>query len=89
MENLLDTARIVDAKHVYANLTEQDLHMYMSLGFIVRSRLGTLVNLRAELQALFHDTFTKPILSSSPLFVVHWNDLTPEAQSRIAVQSKR
>ena len=88
MEPLLNKTRIVDKHRIVDNLTEQDLHMHMSLGFVMRSRLGSLINLRAELEGIFKENFTHPELSSTPLYVVHWNDLTDKKKLELG-RSKR
>lgn len=65
------------------NVTDGDMDVYMSLGFVVRARFGSLVALRTELKDIFKDSFAYPTISSSPLYVVHWNDLTDDAQKQI------
>jgi len=77
MEIALEKSKVVPS------LKEQDLNVHMSFGFVVRSRFGSLVALRAELEKLFDTSFTYPTMSSSPLFVVHWNDLNETKKSEI------
>lgn len=71
------------------NITNNDLAVYMSFGFVVRCRMGSLIALRAALEKKFGDNFTYPTLSSNPLFVVHWNDLTVEFQKTLEYKKKR
>ena len=74
---------------VMPNITARDLEVYMSFGFVVRCRMGSIVALRSELTKMFDENFNYPTLSSSPLFVVHWNDLTPEKQRELESKSRR
>jgi hypothetical protein len=73
--------------NVRPNITNRDLDVYMSFGFVVRCRMGSLISLRAQLTKMFDESFNYPTLSSSPLFVVHWNDLC-ETKKR-ELESKR
>ena len=79
----------LDEDKVKPNITRQDLDVYLSFGFVVRSRMGSLISLRAALTKLFDENFTYPTLSSNPLFVVHWNDLTVEKQREIEYKKRR
>ena len=80
---------ILDKEKIMQNVTSQDLDMFMSFGFVVRCRMGSIVALRAELTKMFEDNFNYPMLSSNPLFVVHWNDLTVEKQRKLETKSRR
>jgi hypothetical protein len=64
-------------------IVKNDLNVYLSGAFVIRSSFGTLVNLRAQLKKLFGNQLIHPTLSSSPIFVVHWNDLSEEKQQSI------
>ena len=77
----------LEERDVRPNITNKDLDVYMSFGFVVRCRMGSLISLRAELTKMFDDSFMYPTLSSNPLFVVHWNDLTVTKQR--SLESKR
>lgn len=76
-------------ENVRPNITNRDLDVYMSFGFVVRCRMGSLISLRASLTKLFSDSFMYPTLSSNPLFVVHWNDLTVEKQRTLESKKRR
>lgn len=76
-------------KNVKQRITNGDMKVHMSLGFVVRSRFGSLVALREELQQLFSESFMYPTISSSPLFVVHWNDMTEKKQLEIGNRKSR
>jgi len=64
-------------------IVKNDLNVYLSGAFVIRSNFGSLVNLRSELKKLFGNQLIHPTLSSSPIFVVHWNDLSEEKQQSI------
>ena len=79
----------LEEREVRPNITNKDLDVYMSFGFVVRCRMGSLISLRASLTRLFADSFMYPTLSSNPLFVVHWNDLTVEKQRTLEHKKRR
>lgn len=76
-----------DFEKIRAHITQNDLNAHMSFGFVVRSRYGTLIALRAQLTEIFKDSFKYPQISNSPLYLVHWNDLC-EAKKR-QLETKR
>jgi len=80
---------VLDEENVVHNITPQDLEVNMSFGFVVRCRMGSLVALRATLEKIFGGNFTYPTLSSSPLFVVHWNDLSDKKKLEIDNKKRR
>ncbi len=71
---------VLDERNLKGKLTERDLEVYLSFGFVVRASAGTLVALRDCLKDMFSGSFSAQQLSSSNLYIVHWNDLCEESK---------
>ncbi len=66
-----------------------DLDVFLSAAFIIKSPLGSLVALRTELRRLFGENKVYQTIASSPLFVVHWNDLSEKKQEELTAKRSK
>lgn len=66
------------------SIQASDLNVNLSGAFVIRSRMGSLVNLREELKRLFNSNQIFHTFSSQALYVVHWNDLSPQKQKELS-----
>jgi len=77
----MDSGALLSQK---AKLEPGDLQVMLSGGVIIRSTLGSLASLRDGLEAVCGEkNLIYYTISSDPLFVVHWNDLSEKKQDEI------
>lgn len=62
---------------------KQDLEAKLSLGIIVNSQFGSLIQLREALSKLFTEDFVYCTISGEPLYLVHYNDLSSDKQRKV------
>lgn len=70
-------------------IQRRDMDVHLSGAFVIRASFGSLVSLRAELRQLFGEGLIYPTFSSQQLYVVHWNDLSPEKQRQLNDRRER
>lgn len=62
---------------------KQDLEAKLSIGIIINSQFGSLIKLRQVLAEKFPDDFVYCTISGEPLYLVHYNDLSPEKKKKV------
>jgi len=83
----MDSGALLSQK---AKLEPGDLQVMLSGGVIIRSTFGSLVTLRDGIRAVCGEgNLIYYTISSHPLFVVHWNDLSKKKQDEINGRRER
>lgn len=72
----------------HANVKKQDLQANISGGVIIHTQFGSLIKLREGLEKLFSDSFIYFQISSEPLYLVHWNDLSENKKRKLGGNGK-
>ena len=73
-------------KPTVEKLNDSDLEVRLSGAFILRSQFGSLVALRGELERLLGGDLIYHTISSQPLYMVHWNDLSEEKKKHLGAR---
>jgi len=70
----------LEEKDALENISHNDMAIRLSAAYVIRSNYGSLISLRVQLEKIFGQDLIYPTISSSPLYVVHWNDLSEKKQ---------
>jgi len=57
--------------------------VFLSAGIIISASLGTLAHMRNHFETMFGHKCIYFTISSQPLYLVHWNDLSEEKRQQI------
>lgn len=66
-----------------AQVKRQDLQAKLSIGVVINSQFGSLIQLREAISNLFTDDFVYCTISGEPLYLVHYNDLSEEKKQKV------
>ena len=69
--------------HLKGKIKKEDLDVFLSAGLILSASMGSLVFLRDNFEQTFGKKYIYFTISSQPLYLAHWNDLSPEKQKEI------
>lgn len=72
-----------DFEETLSKIEPEDLMVEMSGAPVIRIAMGSLLALKAQLKELLGEHLKFFTISSTPLYVVKWHDLTPRKQDDI------
>jgi len=73
-------------KQVIDTIQKEDLAVNLKFGVILKASFGSLLALRKHLETTYDMVYIT--ISSASLYLVHWNDLSPEKQSQLVERGK-
>ena len=77
----------MELKQVINGIQREDLDVTLKFGVILRSSFGSLLALRKQLNLKYDLIYIT--MSSASLYLVHWNDLSPEKQTEMLEKGKK
>ena len=73
---------------IKAKIKPEDLEVYNSAGLIISASMGTLVYLRDHFEQLFGKGYIYFTISSQPLYLAHWHDLSDAKREEIEAKRR-
>jgi len=73
-------------KQVVGTIQKEDLAVTLKFGVILKASFGSLLALRKHLETSYDMVYIT--ISSAQLYLVHWNDLSPEKQAQLMERGK-
>jgi hypothetical protein len=77
----------IQLQRLISNIEKGDLDVTLKAGVIVTAPMGSLLTLREKLRVECSEVIYFTI-SSQPLYLVHWNDLSEKKQHEIELRKK-
>lgn len=92
MATKLEFGKQISFEELKNKISAGDINVHVKAGIVIQGNMGSLVALRDILEEHMHDAggdlvyFT---ITAQPLYLVHWNDLSPEKQKNIERKQKK